>query len=306
VSINPCARILFIALVLAPQVRSTATAASQAREASLVTRTVNVDGLSIRVRTAGLGDRRPGQAAVVFESGGSAPLETWDRVLPAVANFAPVVAYDRAGTGESSWDELPPTPQRIGQRLQRLLSTLDVAPPYVLVGHSWGGALVRNFAGHYPEQIAGVLYIDPTDITLTRADLVALFESIGAGAAEYDAFNRTMERALSAAPAPIRAEAAVVMDLLDRDIGDRGMPTPPRVPTSVIVAGRVAAPPSNLVPFDAQAYAKAMHESQVRRLRSWAIDGGTFEVATNSGHVIQADDPERVIAAIRHLVVARR
>jgi pimeloyl-ACP methyl ester carboxylesterase len=143
---------------------------------------MSVDGLSIRVRTARLGDRRPGQATVVFKSGGSAPLETWDPVLPAVATFAPVVAYDRAGTGESSWDELPPTPERIGQRLQRLLSTLDVAPPYVLVGHSWGGALVRCFAGYYPHQIAGVLHIDPTDITLSRADLVALFESIGAGA----------------------------------------------------------------------------------------------------------------------------
>jgi pimeloyl-ACP methyl ester carboxylesterase len=276
--------------------------ASQARDGSLATSTVIVDGLSMRVRTAGLTNRRPGQPVVVLESGGSAPLETWDPILPAVAAFAPLVAYDRAGTGQSAWDELPPTPDRVAGRLQRLLTALDVAPPYVVVGHSWGGALARHFAGRYPNQIAGVLYLDPTDITLTRADLVALFESIGAGAAEYEAFNKIMAKALSAAPAAMRAEAAVITGLIDSDLASRAFPDPPLVRASVIVAGRVAAPPAKLVPFDAQAYANAMHKSQTERLRGWATAGGTFEIATKSGHLIHVDDPERVIAAIRRLV----
>jgi pimeloyl-ACP methyl ester carboxylesterase len=161
---------------------------------------------------------------------------------------------------------------------------------------------VRYFAGTAPEDIAGVLYIDPTDITLSRADLIAVFESFGAGAAEYDAFNRVMELAMSRAPAPLRAESEVIMGLLNDSLQSRQLPAPPDVPTSVIVAGRVAIPPQNLLPFDAAAYAHAMHESQVRRLRSWVMKGGTFQVAANAGHIVHADDPELVIDAIHSLV----
>jgi pimeloyl-ACP methyl ester carboxylesterase len=274
--------------------------AAEAR-APLMTRLVDVDGTAIRVRTAGLDNRQPRQPAIIFESGASAPLETWDSVLPAVALFAPVVAYDRAGTGQSAWDGLPPTPDRVATRLNRLLSTIAVHPPYVLVGHSWGGALVRYFAGRHPRDLVGVLYIDPTDITLTRADLVALFESIGAGASEYDAFVRIMKRSVAGLPAPLVAEAKVITDLLDSDLETRGLRPPLLVQASVIVAGRVGVPPQGSLPFDTSAYAKAMHESQVRRLRAWVVEGGTFEVATSSGHSVHVDDPQRVINAIRHL-----
>jgi pimeloyl-ACP methyl ester carboxylesterase len=270
------------------------------------TRMVGVDGVEIRVRTMGPGTRRPGQPAVVFEGGASAPLETWDTILADVARFAPVVAYDRAGTGQSTWDGLPPTPERVGTRLRRLLSQIQVAPPYILVGHSWGGALVRYVSGQRPGEIAGVLYIDPTDITLTRADLVALFESFGAGAAEYDAFDQVMKRSIAGLPPPLLSEATVIFDLLATDIERRGLTAQPDVPTSVILAGRVGVPPQGALPFDTRAYARAMHESQVRRLRSWVKAGGTFEVATNSGHNVHVDDPERVVAAIRNLVERAR
>lgn len=73
------------------------------RQAPTQPRFVQVDGLAIRVLTQGLERRQPGASAVVFESGGSAPLETWSPILPAVAEFAPVVAYDRANTAESAW-----------------------------------------------------------------------------------------------------------------------------------------------------------------------------------------------------------
>lgn len=271
-------------------------------ENSVMTRSIDVDGVMIRVRTTGVEERRPGQPAVVFESGATAPLETWDPILPAVARFAPVLAYDRSGTGESEWDGMPPTPERVGARLSDLLDRLQIVPPYVLVGHSWGGALVRFFAGAHPEQVAGVLYIDPTDITLTKADLIALFESFGAGAAEYETFNRTMMQGMAGAPAPLRAEAEVIMGLVERDLPSRGIPPAPDVPTSVIVAGEVGVPPQGAMPFDTRAYANALHESQVRRLRAWVQGGGTFHSAEKAGHFVHRDEPELVIGEIRKLV----
>jgi pimeloyl-ACP methyl ester carboxylesterase len=269
---------------------------------SIVTRSLDVDGLAVRVRTANLTGRAPGEAAVVFESGGATPLETWDPVLAAVARFAPVVAYDRAGTGESAWDGLPPTPERVGARLERILDALRVPPPYVLVGHSWGGALVRYFAAAHPDRVAGVLYLDPTDITLTRADMVALFESFGAGAQEYDAFAATMKQALAGAPVALRAEADVILSLLERAPRQRSIPAAPDLPSSVIVAGRIAAPPRGMFAFDTDAYARALHASQVRRLRAWVRGGGTFRVATDAGHLVHADEPALVVSTIQALI----
>ena len=67
----------------------------------------------------GLTGRRPGETVVVLESGGGAPLETWNPILGEVAAFAPAIGYDRAGTGESEWDGQAPKPERAGARLER-------------------------------------------------------------------------------------------------------------------------------------------------------------------------------------------
>jgi pimeloyl-ACP methyl ester carboxylesterase len=293
-----CAGIAVVALGAC----STRPSPPPSRTNAVSTRSLDIDGVPIRVRVAGLAERRAGEPIVVFESGGALPLETWDPIFADVATFAAAIAYDRAGTGESGWDGQPPTPARVGARLERVLAELDAQPPYVLVGHSWGGALVRYFAGTHPEEVAGVLYLDPTDITLTRADLVALFKSFGATAADYDALDRTMKQALASAPAPLRAEAEVVGALLDSDLASRAIPPAPRVPTTVLVAGRVTAPPQRLIPFDARAYAEAMQASRVERLRAWASGDGSFHIADSAGHMIHMDDPELVVDAIRRLV----
>ena len=260
----------------------------------------DVDGVGIRVRTSGLSERTPGQPVIVFESGGGAPLETWDSILAAVAGFAPVVAYDRAGTGKSEWDGVPPTPERIAARLQHLLAGLGVAPPYVFVGHSWGGALVRYYVGRHPAGVAGVLYLDPTDITQTTADEIAVFEAFGAGAAEHAAFDLLMEAAMAAAPPALRAEASVIMSLLRSPVESRGVGEAPRVPASIIISGRPSVMPPKL-PFDVNAYAAAAHAARMQRMKSWAAHGGIFEAPPASGHMVHVDVADRVVAEIRRL-----
>lgn len=269
-------------------------------------RTVDVGGVALRVLTAGVESRQPGQPVVVFESGGSAPLETWDVLMPRVAAFAPVIAYDRSGTGSSPWDGQPPTPERIATRLRALLTAMRVEPPFLLVGHSWGGALVRYFAAAYPRDVAGVLSLDPTDITLTRSDMVALFTSIGGTAADYDTFMAVQKNALDAAPPAMRAEAAVILGLLDTPPAQRAVLDRHDVPSSVIVAGRVGVPPQGTLPFDTRAYANAMHRNQVTRLRSWVKNGGTFEMAAASGHMVHRDAVDMVVAEVRRMLALRR
>jgi pimeloyl-ACP methyl ester carboxylesterase len=282
-------------------IASGATHPAMTQPSSLSTRMVDVDGRSIRVRTAGLDRRAPRQPIVVFESGGSAPLETWDSILPPVAQFAPLIAYDRVGTGQSPWDSLPQTPERIVARLRALLTTLGAAPPYVLVGHSWGGALIRYFAGTHPADVAAMVYIDPTDITQSRAAEIAVFESIGSNAAARDSFYTIMERAMTNAPPALKAEGAVTMSIFRQDLAERKLPPVPSVPASVLVAGRPVVLPQPGVPFDTKRFADASYQARLRALRGWAREPGTFIIAAKSGHMIHVTEPQLVIDAIRAL-----
>ena len=122
---------------------------------------VDVGGHKIRMLVAG-----HGSPSVVFETGGSpaagGPLEGWERVQPAVSQFTRTVSYDRAGTGLSEPGPQPRDAKQVARELHSALHNANVPPPYVLVGHSFGGPLIRVFAGMYPDEVAGLVLIDPT------------------------------------------------------------------------------------------------------------------------------------------------
>ena len=104
--------------------------------------------------------RGSGSPTVILEAGFGGTSDSWSEVQPAVARTTRTCAYDRAGLGYS-----PPIPgvhdaaDEIAD-LGRLLDRAGVRPPYVLVGHSYGGLLVRLFAHAHPEQTAGIVLVD--------------------------------------------------------------------------------------------------------------------------------------------------
>ncbi|WP_320668741.1 alpha/beta fold hydrolase [Patulibacter defluvii] len=109
-----------------------------------------------------------GQPTVVFESGMGFSRSIWGLVQPAVAERTRTVVYDRAGLGRSDRDPRPRTLARIGDDLRALLAALGPGP-FVLVGHSWGGPIVRTAAAALgPEVVRGVVLVDQTD---ERCDL---------------------------------------------------------------------------------------------------------------------------------------
>ncbi len=122
---------------------------------------IDVGGHQVRMYIAGHGG-----PAVVFEAGGSpadgGPLEAWERVQPAVSRFTTTVAYDRAGIGLSAPGPKPRDARQVARELHAALQNARVAPPYILVGHSFGGPLIRVFAGIYPKEVGGMVLIDPT------------------------------------------------------------------------------------------------------------------------------------------------
>jgi pimeloyl-ACP methyl ester carboxylesterase len=122
---------------------------------------VDVNGHRLRVLISG-----EGNPTVVFEAGGGGadggPLEAWEKVQPAVSKFTRTFSYDRAGIGLSAPGPAPRDARQIARELHVALANAQVAPPYILVGHSLGGPFIRVFAGLYPGEVSGMVLIDPT------------------------------------------------------------------------------------------------------------------------------------------------
>lgn len=99
--------------------------------------------------------------AVIFDAALGASSLSWTYVAPEVAAFARACTFDRAGFAWSDAGPLPRTTGRIVEELRALLDAAGVAPPYVLVGHSFGGFTARLFVHRHPQDVAGLVLLDP-------------------------------------------------------------------------------------------------------------------------------------------------
>jgi len=102
-----------------------------------------------------------GELTVVFEAGIGATHLNWRRVQESTSKFAGTVSYDRGGLGWSSRCRSARTPANVARELYRMLEGAGIKPPLVLIGHSFGGLVMRRFALLYPDDVAGVVLIDP-------------------------------------------------------------------------------------------------------------------------------------------------
>ena len=98
---------------------------------------------------------------VIFESGISATCLSWTQVRMEVSRFARACAYDRAWLGWSDPSSSPRTTSNIVAELHALLVAARIPGPHILIGHSFGGLLVRAYAAKYPEQVSGLILVDP-------------------------------------------------------------------------------------------------------------------------------------------------
>jgi pimeloyl-ACP methyl ester carboxylesterase len=119
---------------------------------------VDVGGWRLHLNCTG--EARASQPTVILEAGVGDFSVEWSLVQPGVAKFARICSYDRAGDG---WSELGPHPRTLRQIVYELHTLLDkggVKPPLVLVGHSYGGWLVRLYAATYPADVAGMVLVE--------------------------------------------------------------------------------------------------------------------------------------------------
>jgi pimeloyl-ACP methyl ester carboxylesterase len=106
-------------------------------------------------------DMGEGSPTVILESGLMSTVLTWQAIQPELAKSTRVVSYDRAGLGWSDAGPEPRNADRIVEELHSLLTHAEITAPYVLVGHSFGGLTMPLFAARYPDEVCGVVLVDP-------------------------------------------------------------------------------------------------------------------------------------------------
>jgi pimeloyl-ACP methyl ester carboxylesterase len=104
--------------------------------------------------------RGEGSLTVVFEAGLGCTHLDWSLVLPEVTKRTRAVAYDRAGSGWSDPIPLPRTGRQMATELHELLYQVGIRGPLILVGHSYGGLIVRLYAEQYPDEVVGLVLVD--------------------------------------------------------------------------------------------------------------------------------------------------
>jgi len=234
-----------------------------------------------------------GQPAVVFETGLADSLDTWAPLLPVVGRFATAVAYSRAGFGRSESGTSDHSAGAEVRDLHELLGRLGLHPPYVLVGRSYGGLLVRLYTSLYPAEVGGLVLVEGT-----HEQQVQRFGTLDS---RYPGqFRAYFDSVLASLPPG--AEAGEIRETMRIQAAGtvEGLRPLPDIPLAALTSMRADpnAPSVNGTPAGHDLW-RALHEEWVRRSTN-----AEHVVTTHSGHDLQADEPGLVVEAIR-FVLAR-
>ena len=257
---------LLIPLALVASLWSSAFALRTSRE---MPQHIDVGGHRLRTLVTGKEDG----PVVVFECHGEAPLEWWSRVHPEVARFARCVSYDHAGFHGSEPGPKPRDARRIARELRAALRSAELPPPYLLVGHSFGGPYARVFADLYRDETAGLVLVDPT-----QEEFIAWLGK------KYPKFNRISREELES-----ESEWGCAMASLAQA---RNAPLP-SVPVTLITASKTGGPlRMRLVPNWVQSH------------KTWinALPHGRHIITERSTHSVPYEEPRLIVEVIRQML----
>jgi pimeloyl-ACP methyl ester carboxylesterase len=227
---------------------------------------VDDGGHLLRMRSEG-----NGSPTVVLEIGLHGPLEVWAAVQADAASFTRVVSYDWIGSenGEAVLDG-----DEVARQLHAALVNAKVSPPYVLVGQSFGGIFIRIFASLYPNEVVGLVLLDPTQEQFL--DWMEVHRP-------KDSLSRQTRSGWVDGPA--------ILATLDQI---RSSPPLPDVPVIVVTGARRAPRPPDEEVFAAWT---AAHDEWVKQLPQ-----GRHVITHQSGHAVQIEQPDLVVDLIREVV----
>jgi pimeloyl-ACP methyl ester carboxylesterase len=255
---------------------------------------VKVDGQTIWFSCSGTGS-----PTVVFEAGGGFDSTEWAAVQPDIAKTTRACAYDRLSEGQSDLVR-PGVVQTVASQaatLHAVLAAARIEPPYVLVGHSWGGAIVQRFAFDYPATVAGLVLVDSQQADVIDRWLAMLPRAPKDKVDPFAQVRSVLTDALkpSLDPAHFDIRASVPQLHRVRSLGSR--------PLVVLTASTSQLATLLPPPYAARAYQIWLQaQSQLAALSSDSVHAAD----AYAGHMIPAEDPKAVVAAVRQVIGAAR
>ena len=294
-------------------------------------RLVDIGGRRLHLIESGSGP------AVVFESGISATCLNWTQVRGEVERFARACTYDRAGLGWSDLAKSPRTTSVIIDDLHALLEAVPIPRPCILVGHSFGGLLMRAYATKYPDDVAALVLVDPLAASewLNASPSRARMLRLGVRLSRRGAWLARIG-VVRAALALLMAGGRLVPKLVARASSGRGESTISRIvgevrkmppetwpmvrahwcePKSFLgMAAYLESLPASAAEADAIALPETIpvtvlsacnstpEQLEEREAIARRSPRGQHIVARRSGHWIQLDEPELVVEAIREAI----
>ncbi|QYG01027.1 alpha/beta fold hydrolase [Massilia sp. NP310] len=216
--------------------------------------------------------------SIVFENGLRATVDGWDKVIDSLVPDASIFAYNRPGYGNSQETGTARDGATIVEELRQTLRHKGLAPPYILVGHSLGGLYMQLFAKRYPQEVSGLVLVDPLlpgvvkkseEFPVWTRGAKRLFFSSTVNK-EIDAIHQTSEQVLSLAPID---DKPIVM-LINKPSG------------------------STAVGVDFGAFNK---DQKTRELVS-GLYPKAKKIVVDSDHQVQRQNPADVVNAIRNIL----
>lgn len=288
---------------------------------------VDIGGYRLHMHVEG-----KGTPTVVLDAGAGGIGLGWDLVRPAIARVTRVVVYDRAGLGWSDPSPLPRKADVMAEELHTMLINADIAGPYILVGHSLGGPIARQFAAKYPSEVTGLVMVDtaheqqvkyfPERLVKMVTSMMGMFTvmkfigkigifALNPNLVPVDDQGKLPARTRESSRAAIASSDSHLEAMIAESESVYAAATQPvknlgDLPLTVISHGQLdanAVPPS-LGPEVREEYERTWQELQ-KEITALSTRGRRI-VAERSGHNVIFDQPEIVINSILEMVRAVR
>jgi pimeloyl-ACP methyl ester carboxylesterase len=268
---------------------------------------LTVEGKKIEIFTSGLENNQKEKPVIVFENGMATKLDMWKPIIEEVSKTSSVFSYNRPRIGESENDSLPPTTKHIVNNLRKMLLEKGLKPPYLLVSHSFGGAYIRSYASYYPDEIAGLIFVDPVDFTKKKGDGDLPYLEIGLTQHQIDSmfakpYKAFVENLYADMPNFYVEEVKILRQLTKTEFKECDSIPLPDVPVHFIQAGGYPKNPEKRETIYDKV--KLFRIDNNLKMKRWLallnpLQYGKYFYCSNSGHYMQQDEPETLIASIK-------
>ncbi|PDZ48488.1 alpha/beta hydrolase [Bacillus sp. AFS094611] len=215
------------------------------------------------------------QPVIIMEAGYGDYSKTWDHIAEELTGYGTVLTYDRAGLGKSEKSSKRDISSEMVKDLRCCLAQLQLKPPYIFIGHSFGGINARLFATFYPEDMLGIVLVDSTPENYKESFLPIMSTEFQEAYYKQFVYESSYE------------EFTFSLSEVDRHCKSMN-----DIPLVVLAAGKKA-----FYSPDAQMKWLQLQE-ELLRLSS----NNKFVIAKQSGHYIQKDEPQYITDAVKWII----